>query len=447
MAWDGARNQVVMITSSDASATWTWDGTGWVRHARGIRPPVSDSFPSSAVYDPVRHRVVAVVSDQYARTFGDTWTWTGATWEQTGGDGTFVVLRPALGYDEARRELLVVGDDPDDAGVIHTWILHGSEWTSMSPSLTGQVTLSGPTHIAFDRSTNRLLLFRGAQTQPVICHGPTPVQGESMELSSCAPPPPDYVHPMAWNGQRWVHANMTAPNGVVMSDPTGPGLLDLVPGNGKTSGVWRWDGRRWARVAALPLPTTVTSWSVAPDPDAGQLVLFGGTETNGGWQPVDRPIDQTWTFDGAHWTLRSGSSLPKLPPPATPPPPPACDAQPASIRTGPDGSGDVILSVQLPLTGTPGKCVPLPGRLRLETAHGTPLTVSGNPADLAAGQGYSVMPNLVNATWRNWCHGSSGIVVHLTTPGFELVQPIPAPSCISTGKPSTLVVFHPVMEQ
>ncbi|HXA61163.1 MAG TPA: hypothetical protein VNW94_18535 [Streptosporangiaceae bacterium] len=453
MAWDDARHQVVMVTGpgghprADAS-TWTWDGSGWIQHPNALQPPVGTRFVGAAAYDPARRAVVDVVTDLgNPAAPADVWTWTGAAWQQLLTDGKpLQVSGAALGYDAAHRQLLLVGTDPHGPGSLTTWILQGSEWKAAAETVDAP---PGPLHLAFDQTTKRLLLFPSAFVQPAAnpCAQPIALAGAPRVHGDCFRPaqPPCVgcpVHPLAWDGSSWTASGMTARTGTVVADPTGDGLLDIVNG-GKARGVWRWDGRQWSRAAGLPVPTTVEGMHVVPDPDAHQLVLFGGTQSNGGWAPEEKASDQTWTFDGQQWTMRSGSALPKLPPPATPPPPSPCTSNPAGLHVERNPSGDLFVAMQIPITGPPGACVSTAASVRLETTTGTLLAVQKNPGDLVSLPAFGPGTAFASATWSNWCGRRTGVVVRLTGAGFDLAQPVTAPPpCRSSQMVSTLTVLR-----
>jgi len=462
MAWDGARKQVVMVTgvggdpSADSfpiSTTWTWDGSGWTPHTQGDQPPVGTNFPAVAAYDPALREVVAVVTAAGNPTAVSTWAWDGRRWHGLAGGTSIAARDPALAYDDAHGQLLLTGTNARDSGRVDTWVLHGSDWDLL---LGAMQAAEGPVHLAFDRSSHRLLLVPGytpppppAPTTPSC--GMVLVQpGGAEVVSPCgdpatirvAPCQGCSVAPLAWSGATWKPSGTTARTGTVLADPAGDGLLDVVASDDKSRGVWRWDGRHWTRVAGLPLTSAAHDWQVAPDPDAGQLVLYGGELSNGGWQPESRPLDQTWTLEGGGWTRRAGHPVPKLPPPATPPPPPACSAGTGpSLHADPTPDGSLFLTVSLPATGPPGDCTTVPGSLRLETRGGRLLAVTGNPANLAPpGQLASAF---ASASWENWCGSRAGAVIRLTGPGFDLRQPVAAfPACHSSRMASTLTLLR-----
>jgi hypothetical protein len=455
MVWDGARRQAIMVTGtggrpSSEPATWSWDGSGWIEHPSGVQPQVGTRFVGAAAYDPTTRSVVDVVSDvvdPFAPA--DVWTWAASAWQPMLTDGKpLQVQGGAIDYDDAHGELILVGHEPHGPGSLTTWILRGSQWKAVANG----PDVPGPLHLAYDHTSHRLLLFPTAfAPQPATsCVRPAAEATQPTISGDCFLIRPQEclgcpVRPLAWDGSSWTATGMTARDGTVVADPTGDGLLDLVDDSGTARGVWRWDGRRWTRLAGLPVPPALYGWRVAPDPEAHQLVLFGGAETNGGWNAVEKTSDQTWTFDGENWALRSGRSLPKLPPAATPPPPPPCTSRPAVLHAERNGAGDVFISVQIPIGGTPGSCRSVPATLRLEKSTGTLLVVQENPVSLtsetAPGYGYS----FASVTWSNWCGQRVGIVARLVGVGFDITLPIDVPPpCRSGRSASTLRVVRPI---
>lgn len=464
MAWDGARNQVVMVTgvggdladgAYPVTTTWTWDGSGWVAHTRGDQPPVGPGSTALAAYDPALREIVLVVSRSPG--VAATWAWNGQRWRGLSGGTTLPVTEPAMAYDEVHGQLLLAGLSAAGGARIDTYALAGSDWNllpgAMEPGL-------GPVQLAFDHSANRLLLVPGAeqptpQPPPQPCPTPRTLSNGALMAPSCGgdiggfyvPPCQScQVTPLAWTGTSWASTHMTARAGTVVPDPAGDGLLDVVASTDSWRGVWRWDGGRWSRIAGLPLGTSVYGWAVAPDPDAGQLVLYGGSVSNGGFQPQSRTLDATWTLDGGGWTRRAGHALPKLPAPAAPPTPEPCSATTPSLSTSTEPDGSLSISVRLPLTGPAGACDIVPGTLRLETRDGRLLRVQGNPADLTPPGQFAV--ESPDATWSNWCGSRPPAVIRLSGEGFDLRKLVTAwPSCSSARTGSRLFVARIAMEQ
>ncbi|MGD0834598.1 MAG: kelch repeat-containing protein, partial [Candidatus Dormibacteria bacterium] len=99
--------------------------------------------------------------------------------------------------------------------------------------------------------------------------------------------------------------------------------------NGFLGDTWIFDGTTWTEVAPATSPSArnlVSMATLTSGPDAGDVVLFGGTQGNNTF------FDDTWIFDGTDWAELS---------PATSPP--ARNSAPVTtLTTGPD-AGDVVL--------------------------------------------------------------------------------------------------------
>ena len=79
MAFDAARSNVVLLTTT--SETWTWDGTAWTKRLPATSPTPARGFFTLA-YDPLR-----AVSTLFSGEAGlvhpvDTWEWDGTNWGQ-----------------------------------------------------------------------------------------------------------------------------------------------------------------------------------------------------------------------------------------------------------------------------------------------------------------------------------------------------------------------------
>ena len=460
MGWDDAHHQVVLVTAA-SRGTWTWDGSGWVRHPVDQQPPVSDQVETATVWDPASRALIGVVIDP-ADGSATTWSWAGKSWHQLDDAGSFRIRDPALAYDEKHAQVVLVGVVPGSQQPLVTWVLHGTRWVGMPEANVGGDVPAAALHLAYDRASRRLLLFPSAPPPPPP--PPQPCASDVIEPGPRMPPPMPHcfmaqrvpcsvgctVHPLAWDGSTWSATSMTARAGLVVADPSGDGLLDVVDSRDKQRGVWRWDGRSWSRAAGLPISRDLDEWNAAADPDAQQLVLFGGQVTMRLYPRLVHPSNQTWTFDGHVWAQRSGAPVPTpLPTPSPPPPPPPptpCPAGPAVLKQLPSSDGSVSVQIQVPSFGHPGFCVADPASLQIEAGAGRLLPVQGNPSSLLETLvvGGESVPE---AVWGNWCGQRNRIVMRLKGTGFDVVLPIAKPPpCVSSRAPSSLAVLNTVSE-
>ena len=62
---------------------------------------------------------------------------------------------------------------------------------------------------------------------------------------------------------------------------------------------WEWNGKRWKQTASKG-PTARTHTAMAYDAERQRVTLFGGVGTR---RDMYQDNDDTWTWDGSHWTL------------------------------------------------------------------------------------------------------------------------------------------------
>src|SRR2546421_9186336 len=77
IAYDRARQEVVLFGSQTQNDTWVWDGKTWVE-AHPARSP-SPRTKTVMAYDAARKEVVLFGGSQPRVLLGDTWTWGGKT--------------------------------------------------------------------------------------------------------------------------------------------------------------------------------------------------------------------------------------------------------------------------------------------------------------------------------------------------------------------------------
>lgn len=141
--------------------TWTFDGTAWAQVTGGTQPPAR-CFAQMA-FDAKRGRIVMHGGGDGSVTHrSDTWTWDG-TWhlESPATPGP-AVAAAAMGYDEAREVVTLVGGQVDlvaNTKASDTWTWDGSTWTK-------HVLAFGPSAragagMAWDQARRRLVLVGG----------------------------------------------------------------------------------------------------------------------------------------------------------------------------------------------------------------------------------------------------------------------------------------------
>lgn len=230
---------------------------------------------------------------------GQTWVWSGSNWSQLKPSTSPPSLYDAsMAFDPATNQLILFGGDtPQPAHVYDwTWTWNGSTWSRLSPAHQPEPRYGAS--MAFDPSTNQLILFGGAA---IVQAGNPPVATEEMANDT-----------WAWNGSDWVQLSpRAAPIGrwgaAMTYDPRSKDLILYGGNNGRGTyyrGTWGWNGGDW-----IPLvPDTSTDNpggrfepSLGYDDATSQVILFGGLDSIAG----DPNPAGTWTWTGSSWVQLS----------------------------------------------------------------------------------------------------------------------------------------------
>ncbi|MBI5529276.1 MAG: hypothetical protein HY897_23370 [Deltaproteobacteria bacterium] len=263
-----------------AGDTWEWTGLGWNR----IIPadPGGDGDPAPRF----RHALAfqknsgrtllfggcgAVFGFNCSGRLGDTWEWSGTSWDlktpaDPEGDGNPSARSThAMEFDSARNRVVLFGGE--DALLFNgeTWEWNGTSWAKCAPggafcNLTDPEGDGNPSAryypgMAFDEVRGRVVLFGG--------YGPTCDGGASAYCGAT----------WEWNGTSWAK--------IVPSDPEGDGN---------------------------PLPRY--QHALAFDSSRKMVVLFGGmVEGSSCAESGSNRCNDTWEWNGASWRIRSPVSL------------------------------------------------------------------------------------------------------------------------------------------
>jgi len=230
-------------------------------------------------YDAVRQRTVLFGGDDgTGAVLRDTWTWDGEFWTQVSDIGPSARAGHGLAWDSARNIALLFGGN----GMLgDSWTWDGADWT--------QVEDSGPTPryghaMAFDPVRGQVVLFGGSPTFTTMVNDTWAWDGNAWTQVEDNGPAPRRHAAVAWDGprQRLVLFGGEGSNGQVFGD------------------TWAWDGAVWTQVEDVG-PTAAIGAAMC----AGEtgLVLFGGLSAVGGGG-ARTVFDDSWVFDGTHWTQR-----------------------------------------------------------------------------------------------------------------------------------------------
>ena len=109
LAYDEVRHEVVLFGGafSNPGETWVWNGTTWTNRTPSGSP--GSRYSNAMTYDADRGVVVLFGGIASGFPSGETWEWNGATWTQKTSSSPGAVIAPALAYDGARHEVVMVG--------------------------------------------------------------------------------------------------------------------------------------------------------------------------------------------------------------------------------------------------------------------------------------------------------------------------------------------------
>jgi hypothetical protein len=141
MAWDAARDEVVLFGGlADGSEvgqlipsaeTWTWNGSDWTHES-----PVHAPGPRRAhamAYDRARQQVVLFGGvDSSGTHLGDTWAWNGTDWQQEAPPSSpSPRSRHAMAWDASSGSVLLFGGEDGAAMLGDTWLWRAGAWGAL----------------------------------------------------------------------------------------------------------------------------------------------------------------------------------------------------------------------------------------------------------------------------------------------------------------------------
>lgn len=110
MAYDGARNMVVLLGGFTSNETWEFDGVAWQQRAPAQSPP--PRVHAAFAWSPVAGKCVLFggLGVASGTDLGDTWTWDGTSWQQLLALGAPSARQgAAMAFDAAHQQLVLCG--------------------------------------------------------------------------------------------------------------------------------------------------------------------------------------------------------------------------------------------------------------------------------------------------------------------------------------------------
>jgi hypothetical protein len=160
MAWDDDLSELVLVNSNGQGngQTWTWNGSRWVRQARGDLPSGASVIGMAA--DPVTRELLGVSCCLTGNGSASTLAWDGAAWHQLG-TATAPSFIVRLVRDPATARVLLFADPSTDSGK-DIWAWTGRDW-----SLLGGARLPNfPAGAVADTDAGHVVIV-GSVTEPV----------------------------------------------------------------------------------------------------------------------------------------------------------------------------------------------------------------------------------------------------------------------------------------
>lgn len=259
----------------------------WVDVTPPLHPP---GLAPAMVYDEARGETVLVgVEASSGTSEGQTWTWDGARWTLRAGvkavrDGKEVppprVFAAAATYDARGERVMLFGgtDNPAGAGVrAETWLWDGHNWEQPVVSTPVPRARQGASMV-YDAANDQVVLFGGS----TVVHTGNAVPGRALPT-------------------------------VGFGCPTGCSYLHL----GDT---WVWDRERkqWTE-KLVPGPPPRTGAAMAYDARTKRVVLFGGCTGAPAPAPLNAiecsdgrtALRDSWVWDGSAWTEKTADGGPQ----------------------------------------------------------------------------------------------------------------------------------------
>jgi hypothetical protein len=154
MAYDAARNQIVMFGGYDpaisnySDSTWIWNGTDWAQANPQTSPGARSDH--AMVYNPNTQTILLFGGNA---SEADTWEWDGSNWsKKTSTNAPLPRNGPAMAYDAARKEVVLFGGSQNAYAVQNkpvffadTWAWDGTQWlqrttlTNPSPRMNARI--------------------------------------------------------------------------------------------------------------------------------------------------------------------------------------------------------------------------------------------------------------------------------------------------------------------
>lgn len=282
--------------------TWTWNGQRWARVDTPTGPP--SRYGAGMAADPETGNLVLFggLSDEY-ESLDDTWIFDGTTWTEFEGEITpparsltALATNPTLGVAELFSGYVIErGPRP----LADRWFFTGEEWTQTLPGIETGPLPPGRHGAGFvhDPTAGTMVVYGGHFCEP-SCGGFWTERLQETQL-----PDGTIERRLIWDhlASPWPPDRMSA--GTMVADPLGRGTV-LFGGMGDWAAygenigdTWFWREGTWSSLQDADgiTPPSLQRHSIAVHRNSETVVLFGGTIERRAFDP------RTWVLDRDGW--------------------------------------------------------------------------------------------------------------------------------------------------
>lgn len=268
---------------------------GWTRLSLSLEPPWREG--AAMTYDASDHYVVLFGGEEGIGThsvlLNDTWVFSHGEWSQLDPSVSPSARQDAvMAYDSFDGYVVLFGgygpaNYPFPNELNDTWEFRAGQWTEFHPSRSPPP--ADYPSMTYDTNTQSVILYES--------ESPFAQSNETWEF----------------RGGEWyqLHPIVQAPgvwgSDLAFDNESGEAVLfggEPVSGTGVTNETWVFNGSNWEQLRPTVSPPNRTFASMAFDPSAGNVVLFGGDCSPGGG--VLCP-NTTWLFSDGEWSSYAGT--------------------------------------------------------------------------------------------------------------------------------------------
>lgn len=256
--------------SHDSEETWLWNGGRWLQRFPLTTPPARSAH--AMVYDAFRDRIVMFGGRQEPDEpmgnpilLGDTWVWNGSDWSEASAEGGPAARQyPGMAFDRSSNRVVLFGgtrfqaDGTTAESIIDMWEFDGVGWTEVSAN---HPAVAKPL-LEYDRVREELILvgIDNADSSRVMYR----FDRETATWTEIVPATmPTCVNEaaIAWNSES---SRIMLVGGICTTG---------MPPNEE---IFEWDGTNWTKITLSTFSRTLGP-AVTWDPVRGEALMFGGS--------------------------------------------------------------------------------------------------------------------------------------------------------------------------